>query len=147
MLYIVTDKSFVADKVVFYDVEEVFKFQASDIVKLKMFEKIIYDIDEATLFSKKDSKNVIRTPFGVTSIDGLSSGCKAVLLAATYPNCWVNMLEAGGNAWDEVLKLAGMVNMHVLSEVRPITLSKNTVNLNGKIMSMLDVVGGNFYGK
>ena len=40
-------------------------------------EKIMYEIDKAKLLDKE--LGTIRTPFGITSIEHLSSGCKTVI--------------------------------------------------------------------
>lgn len=79
--------------------------------------------DDVSLFIMKYIDSVsfkkgdyIETPFGSTSMDNLSSGCKALLLAYYYRNkkdVLVNILECGENAIELLFELAKTMDISV----------------------------------
>ena len=70
-------------------------------------EKIMYEIDRARLLDKE--LGTIRTPFGITSIEHLSSGCKTVIgyrhRRAEDIGCVYNITMAGLNALEVLFRV------------------------------------------
>lgn len=135
MLYIVNNVKLTNDLI--YDVESSFFLNVDSIISNRLYERIIKQID---LVSYCDG-DYIKTPFGGTSIYNLSSGCKALLLAVTFNNRWVNFLEAGPNVMDLAAEIGKTMDMHILCEKR--FRSKNhrddTIVFNGNKIKIKDI--------
>lgn len=75
--------------------------------------KIMMDIDK----SKWLGDGLIRTPYGVTSITNLSTGCKTVINCYTHPELAFNGIECGYNALGFIIKHLRSGNL--LTELAP----------------------------
>lgn len=142
MLYIITNLELLNGAEYMYDVEACFGEYKDKVKKQKLYGRIIRSIDNVSEY--KDE--FIRTPFGCTSIDNLSSGAKAMLLAVTFPNVWVNFLEAGENVFNLALEIANDIDLHILCE-RTMLFTKHTdteLIVNGYKYKAKDLLGRRF---
>jgi len=98
---------------------------------------IIEKIDNATLISGED----FRTPFGVTKIENLSTGCKTVLNALHNPDRCFNLVECGDNAVTELAIACQkqQKELHAfLPHIRDIQDNMVVLSLNGKVVKGSD---------
>ena len=70
---------------------------------------VMKEIDNAEILMDK----VIKTPFGVTTMDNLSSGCQSLLLAIKEKDndVWIDFTCAGGNVVELALKICRDYNL------------------------------------
>ena len=115
------------------DVDGVFKIFANRDMKDPVALKLMEAIDGAVYASG----DCIRTPFGTTSLNNLSSGCKAALLAI-WSGVAVNLTLAGDNDYEALLKYAKDRDMHVWTHNRLMVDSGEIVCVDGKKMTTRD---------
>lgn len=103
MINIYTSRKLLPDRNILNSVDDFFIAYVSQ----KQFEsydlEVMYKIDTAELLDRE--LGTIKTPFGVTDINHLSSGCKTVLdylyitrNAEVYAGCIIDVTECGYNA-------------------------------------------------
>ena len=110
MVNISTDETKYSDGELIWDNESFF----NNNVTAKNFTgdsiKIMMDIDKAKLIDMSTGK--IETPYGICSIENLSSGCKTILnyyFIKQFPNLYpnikaINAIECGSNALEELFR-------------------------------------------
>ena len=99
------------------DVEKRFSYIYSDILKMKNFNKIIKEIDDAEYLGD----GTLKGKFGICGLNDISTGCKAVLLSCYYGESKiVNFVECGDNAFNCAQNLD--VECHVYLD-RPFSFS------------------------
>lgn len=130
MLYIAYNKIDKASTI--FDVDGWFDVNFHSLPETKENKRLIKEIDHAELISA----DTVRTPFGVTSLSNLSSGCKAALLAANT-NYIVSFDEAGDNAFEAILKTAKAQDIKIATSLCVSVNSKDTVVVDGVKMSMM----------
>lgn len=127
MLYIYTDKM---PKDTIFDVDVAFQIYERRDMKHPVAVNLMKAIDGA----KYVSDDCIKTPFGVATVQKLSSGCKAALLALWTKEV-VNFTEAGDNVYRAVLKYAKDVDIKVFTNNMVSLSSDDIVCVNGKKMT------------
>jgi hypothetical protein len=70
---------------------------------------VIENIDNALIY--KD--DTFKTPFGLTQIKNLSTGCKTVLNAIHNPDKVFNFAECGGNALSELVRVCTLMDCDI----------------------------------
>lgn len=109
MLYIINYKN---NTNIIYDVEQTFFLNKHIIKREALYGKIVKSIDNVLEFKG----DYIETPFGGTSIESLSSGAKALLLAVNKQDHWVNFLEAGENVMNLAVEISRDIDLHIFCE-------------------------------
>lgn len=127
MLNIITDKN---GKKCINDVEVAFnKSIQLGIKDIPLYEDVLKRIDSAQLVGE----DTVKTPFGVTSLNNISSGSKCLLLALSNDKVYVNFDEAGSNVLALANKIAVHRNINIyMSNRRPIPGENNAITVNGK---------------
>lgn len=80
------------------------------------FELDIYTLIMKSIDLVNERKgNIIRNRFGETTLENLSTGCKAVILAVFYnkENIYVSIEECGENALDVLFKISERLDLRV----------------------------------
>lgn len=139
MLYITSNidpnnKKYLDDVVSYFDFE-FYRYVKPD----KIVNKILEEIDGAHIISN----DIVETKFGRTIITNLSTGCKALLIAAKKSGLIVNFTEAGNNVVELAVELSKDIDMHIYTRNR-IAFHKNhnfIINHNGKEMTVGDLLG------
>lgn len=131
MLYLSTKYADIKNNLI-YDVEAGFRIFKKSIINNPLYWEIVHDIDKVS----EINGDYIKTPFGGTSSDNLSSGCKALLLAVAT-GTWVNFLEAGDNS-EITRKLSGVSNESLktmVSALEELDIVNRVNNLAGFVSS------------
>lgn len=144
MLYIYT-RTFLDGFTLINDVEAGFKQLKyyGELFDDEISRKIMKLIDGVSF---KDG-DYIKTPFGTTNLDNLSTGCKAVLLAYYYrneKNTLVNVIECGDNAILVLFQLAKKLDLRVFtySYIKILDNKAECFINNIKTVSGLNIYGG-----
>lgn len=116
------------------DVEAAFPIYKHKIQSNGLYGNIIRSIDKVEYFKG----DYIETPFGGTSCDKLSSGCKALLLAVTLPNIWINFLEAGDNVLKLALDISNTIDIHIVYDQKIVSAKHRDmdIKLNGRVIKL-----------
>lgn len=139
MLYLSTKYADIKNNLI-YDVEAGFRIFKKSIINNPLYWEIVHDIDKVS----EINGDYIKTPFGGTSSDNLSSGCKALLLAVAT-GTWVNFLEAGDNVINKALSIARTKDLHVyyMLDLFTIEHKDDIINYNGKCIKLKNIsLGG-----
>lgn len=133
MLNIITDKT---GKKYINDVEVAFnKSVQLGIKDIPLYRDVLKEIDGAQLIGE----DTVKTPFGVTSLNNISSGSKCLLLALSNDKVYVNFEEAGSNVLALANKIAVNRNINIyMSNRRPIPGENNAITVNGKNSTIYD---------
>ena len=133
MLNIITDKT---GKKYINDVEVAFnKYVQLGIKDIPLYRDVLKEIDGAQLIGE----DTVRTPFGVTSLNNISSGSKCLLLALSNDKVYVNFDEAGSNVLALANKIAVNRNINIyMTNRRPIPGGNNAITVNGKNSTIYD---------
>ena len=112
MLTLYDDKT-IGNKEYIKDIEASFAFYKDAIVKLPQLKEVCSTIDNISYIKGA----YIETPFGATSIDDLSTGCKALLLAIllSAEDIIVSFVESGENVLSFALRKGYKINIYCLS--------------------------------
>ena len=96
-----------------------------------VYNKIMAQIDGVT--ERRDT--VIKTRFGITTLDNLSTGCKTVMLAIYYvgTDIFVRIDECGENALKVLYLLSDKLNINAFATI-PIPIYEENLNcvINGE---------------
>lgn len=142
MLIIVTNTNNINTDNIVDDVEAYFEIVKRQIIKHPLFDKIIKELDNADRDTEKSQEDIMGK-FGQTTIDNLSSGCKALLISVLEPNTYVNFLEAGRNVIDYAIKLCKdeNIDLHIIYQRRFGASNFNAVvSIDGKCMTVYDAI-------
>lgn len=112
MLNIITKN--IDNKIIIEDVESRFKllYSQNEIFDAELYLNIMKKIDR--VIQKKGK--IIETPFNYTTIENLSTGCKALLLILYYKdseNILVSIEECGNNAIEVLFSLCNYMDLNV----------------------------------
>lgn len=137
MIFISTSIENIDKNNLIYDVEAYFRLKKNTLIKHPLYETVIREVDGAT----KIFDDGIRTKFGSTLVDNLSTGCKALIIAVNNPNTWVNFLEAGSNVIEVASKLCKTeIDIHIICEKSFLIKDLNyRVNADGNITTVKDL--------
>ena len=115
MLTLYDDKT-IGNKEYIKDIEASFAFYKDAIVKLPQLKEVCSTIDNISYIKGA----YIETPFGATSIDDLSTGCKALLLAIllSAEDIIVSFVESGENVLSFALRKGYKINIYCLSTLQ-----------------------------
>ena len=111
MLYLTTDKN----KVGIFDVEAYFSvFEKKYIFGSEIYKNVIKEIDNADFIEG----NIVKTEFGVTTFDNLSTGCKTLLLMLYFSDNFnlndvpfISLVECGDDVLTCIYKFSKTKNL------------------------------------
>ena len=136
MLYILNDKSFVCKSKYIDTIEATFRTIHNSVIKHPMFKEIIHDIDEATYIDD----GIIRTRYGMATINNLSSGCKTLLVALIFPDYWIDFLDAGANVFRCAVRISKDYELKIVTHGKTLDSRDDImVELNGIQISAKDI--------
>lgn len=116
MINLYTDLSLIQNLQKINDVESYFSMI---ILKEKFLNKEYTEIMKSIDNIKNRKGSFIETPFGKTSIDNLSTGCKTALLCKLNrnKNIAINITECGANALKEIFKHSKEENIILFTKI------------------------------
>lgn len=139
MLHIVNSTSKIDTSNYVENIEVTFEMNKDAIAEHPEFKGVLQEIDHSTYIGD----GIIKTKFGVTTINHISSGCKTLLLALFMPDYWIDFLDAGPNVFWALVKI---VNKHDY-EVRIVTDGvlldtdvSTKIEFNGVIIDSKDLI-------
>lgn len=106
MLKITTDKKYAYQ----INIDSFFKtIQDKSVFNKDVYKKIMRKIDKAELLDT----DLIETPFGKTTLNNLSTGCKTVILSVflSEDNVFIPLGECGNNALSVLFELSKQYNL------------------------------------
>ncbi|MBR1455078.1 MAG: DUF4869 domain-containing protein [Lachnospiraceae bacterium] len=123
------------------DAEAYFYAKANELVCIKEFDDIIKSIDDATVIVKEPMNCIVKTKFGTTVVQNISTGCKSLIVAVANPNMVVNFNEAGDNVIDKAIELARKLDMNIWLNVPLASLyDDDIVEFDGEQISYLEAM-------
>ena len=135
MLYIKTKPTGIPISQYFRDAESSFLLLKEEIVQNPLLPEVLKAIDGSTVLFD----DIIETKYGRTLIEKVSTSCKCCLLALTYPDKWINFLEAGPKAISYVVGLSDKYDMHIVVDDFLDPGPEAIVNFNGKLVNSHDL--------
>lgn len=137
MLRVITDARLLNNKEYVRDVVAYFDNEYESIICNEYFEYVIKNIDK----SERIAQDVIRTPFGVTTVENISTGSKALLVALSEPGLVVNFLETGDNVLNLALDMSDHYDMTIYLD-KPVVVKKCDIEIeiNNKRATSLDLM-------
>lgn len=148
MLYVLSEKSKIDKDNFIFDVDIYFDRTFNDFGTLEpdpIVNKILKEIDGAKIIEK----GIVETKFGVARIPNLSSGCKALLIAAKNPDIIVNFTEAGKNVLRLAVELSQDIDIHIFTQNKIVFGGFNDVivNVNGEEMTVNEWIKRSITGR
>lgn len=136
MLNVTTKLNDKTQQMLINDVEVYFDRISYIILKdKKLFKSVISKIDNAEYIPD----NIIETPFGRTVINDLSSGCKALLIALTFPEYITNFTEAGDNVLKLAVEYSKTREINIFIQKPIIGDLRYKIKLNGQDSTLLEL--------
>lgn len=143
MLHLYTHEDKIPDNLkVIKDVESAFKFE----VMTTPLGTIPFNDEISNIIIKQIDKVIERhgrgivTLFGETTIQEVSTGCKAALMAATHSNYCISNIEIGQNVIPVLLSLSDSIDSHILALNNIEALSDKIVALDGEQMQLSEAI-------
>ena len=137
-IYNYIPESVIKSELYINDIDIFFSHRWNKAIQHKEAKRILKDIEDAEI----KHNDIIKGKFGITIINKISTGTKALLLALSYPKYLVNFTEAGDNIFNLAIKLSEKYNMNIMNnEVRVVDNLRAKIKFNGKEMQLWEMMG------
>lgn len=136
MLHIVNSKSFIDCNKYLDTIDTTFNTIHTSVINHPLFNEILNTIDHSTYVGD----GIIKTRFGVTTLNNISSGCKTLLVALIFPDYWIDFLDAGANVFRYAVRISKDYELKIVTHGKTLDSRDDImVELNGIQISAKDI--------